>query len=293
MEGHHEEGSVYPTPRRILSLTLLFAVAAGLACGFHDGFGQRGVGVDGVHDFVFGGFEAFGEDEFGEHVGDFGAEHVGTEEFAVGFGEEEFDEAVGGVDGEGFSVGGEVPFADFVVEVLFFALFFGESDGGDLGDAVGAAGDEGVVHVAGFLAGGGEHFFDGDFGFHGGDVGEPGWSDDIAGGVDAFDGGLEIFADLEVAFEDFGLGVGGEEVFDVAGDADGDEDFVGVDYFLFVVEHVGNRDFDAFIGGFEFVGFGFGADGDAAFFEEGFEACGDFFIFDGEDAIHHFDEGDF
>ena len=41
----------------------LFAVAAGLGGGFHDGFGEGGVGVDGGDDFFLGGFEAFGEDD--------------------------------------------------------------------------------------------------------------------------------------------------------------------------------------------------------------------------------------
>src|SRR5436309_253596 len=98
-------------------------------------------------------------------------------------------------------------------------------------------------------------------------------------GGDFFLGGFETFGEEEfgVAFDDFGLAVGGEEIFPVSGDADGDEDFVGFEGFGFVGGEVGECDFRAVGGGFDFFGFGFEADVHAPLFEKGEEAGGNFF----------------
>ena len=51
-----------------------------------DGLGHRRVGVDGGDEFFGGGFEAFGQADLGDQLGDALADHVGAEQFAVGFG---------------------------------------------------------------------------------------------------------------------------------------------------------------------------------------------------------------
>jgi hypothetical protein len=152
----------------------------GKAGGFHDGFGDGGVGVHGMDEFGFGGFEVVCEDEFGEVFGDVFADQVGAEEGAVFGVEDEFDEAVGLSGGEGAAGGGEGEFADFELAALFAELSFGEADAGDLGVGVGAGGDEAVVDGVVGEAG---DAFDAIDGFVVGDVGEVGVAEAGEGGV--------------------------------------------------------------------------------------------------------------
>lgn len=235
-------------------------------------------------DFLGGEFLVEGEAHFGDEFGGVVSDDVCTEEFAVFFAVEEFGEAVGLASGDGFSDGDEGDFADGVFDAGFLEGAFGFSDGGDLGVAVGAAGE--VVDFTGCVAGDVEAF-DGLDGFEGGDVGEPWRAGDVASGVDAGDGGFVAVADLDVAaIGEGGLGAAGEDGLD----ADGDEADGGGDGAVFLGPFDGEGDGGAVVGGLGDLGVG--EDADALFDEGFFEGVADFIVLDGEDAGGHFDECD-
>ena len=230
-----------------------------------------------------GRFHFDGESEFGDHFGGVGADDVGTEDFAVGFAEDDFHEAFAFADGKGFAAGHEGEFADFVFEAFFFGGAFGESDAGHLRFAVGAAREDGDF-ARGFA---GEHAFDGLDGFEAGDVGEPGGSDDVAGGVDAaersfvFVVGLDPALRIEIHFESLGH---------ERRDADGHEGDGGFEGF---VGFAADGEFDAFVGGLGFFDFCAGEEADALFGEGFFQGDGDVGVLDREDVGEHLDHGDF
>ena len=92
-------------------------------------------------------------------------------------------QAFGFAHGDGFAVADEGEAADTDLVAGFFGFGFRHADAGDLGAAVGAAGDvAGVEGVNVVLAGDG---FDADDALVGGFVGEPGGAGDVADGVDA------------------------------------------------------------------------------------------------------------
>ena len=160
-------------------------------CGDFVGFGEGGVVEDGVDEVGDGAAVAHDGladvDEFG---GVF-AHDVYAEECGGGGVEDEFEES-GFVAGDGasgdFAVAAD---ADFVGDAFLGEFLFGFSDDGDFGDGVDAVGHEVGVGLEGFaegVAGGLSSLF------HGGG-GEGGESDDVAGGVDVWDVGLEFVVD--------------------------------------------------------------------------------------------------
>ena len=62
--------------------------------GFHHRLAQRGVGVDRLDDFVAGGLQLADGDDFSNHLGDIGSNHVPSEEFAILGVEDELHESV-------------------------------------------------------------------------------------------------------------------------------------------------------------------------------------------------------
>ena len=120
-----------------------------MAGGFHDGFGESRVGVHGAQDFVVGGFEFLGEDEFGDHFGGHDTDQVGAQEFTVLGVEDEFDEALGFIGGDSAAAGEEREATDTDFVTGFAGGSLGEAEAGDSGLGVGAAGNGRVVDWVG------------------------------------------------------------------------------------------------------------------------------------------------
>ena len=96
------------------------------------GFGDRGVGEDGVHEVGFRGLQGSGDGVALDHLGDLGADHVGAEEFAGGGVEDGLHQAVGFAHGDGLAVADEGEAADLDLVAFGLGLGFGHADGGDL-----------------------------------------------------------------------------------------------------------------------------------------------------------------
>src|SRR3990172_1738806 len=69
--------------KRILRILHMDIAAGESVRGFHDHFGQGGVGVDVACDLLGGQLEVVRQREFGEQFGHFGADHVRAEYLAV------------------------------------------------------------------------------------------------------------------------------------------------------------------------------------------------------------------
>ena len=199
------------------------------------------------------------------------------------FSEEDFDEAFAFTDGEGFTAGHEGEFADFEFEAFLLRGAFGQADAGYLRFAVGATGED--VHFAWRFTG--EHAFDRLDGLKAGHVGEPGGSDDVAGGVDAAQGGFVFVVRLDPAFGvEFDLESFGHEW----GHTDGDEGDGGFEGFADFATHC---QFDAFVGCLGFVDFGPCEEADALFGQGFFQGHGNIRVLDRQNVGQHFNHGHF
>ena len=207
------------------------ALAHGHA-GFFHGFRHGRVRVNRAGE-VFGTAAVFHvRDDLADEFAGILAENLSAEDF-VGLGVgDDLHEAVAGVVGEGAGVGGEVELADVDLESLGLRGVFAETHGGDLGLGIDDGGHEVPIDVAVFA---GDPLGDGDAVLLG-LVGEHGAVDDVADGPYAGGGGLEVCVDLDaflVGERDAG---GGEvEIIGEGAAADGDEDFVGVEFEDFAV----------------------------------------------------------
>ena len=202
------------------------------------------------------------------------------EDFDEAFGFALFDGAADAGHGAGADEGGFAGFADFV---------FGEADAaeGRVGvegvdeDAVGDAAGVVVEQVGGY-----------DFVVVVGGVGEGAASVAVAEGPDAGDVGAElvVYGD-EAVLVVLDAGAVEAEVVGVGAAADGEED-VGAD-----AVGVSSSQFDAdgyvVSARLEMDALGVQAHRDALFFEEGFDGCGDVFVFARDEAGGFFDDGDF
>ena len=129
---------------------------------------------------------------------------MGTQEFAGFFVEDGLYQALGFAHRDRLAVADEGEAADFDLVAGGEGLGFRQTHAGDLGAAVGAAGDVGDVqrmHVV--LAG---DALDADDGFVRRLVGEPGGADEVADGIDAGLSGAAEFVDYDVGAVYFDLG---------------------------------------------------------------------------------------
>src|SRR5271170_4452204 len=135
-------------------------------------------------------------------------------------------------------------------------------------------------------------FRDGDDGFHGADVRQLRTAEhDVADGVDAGVGGLHPGIGFYEAAVGLDFGAFEADVFGARLAADGDQDFFGVDFWLFAVGGDGNG--DARFRPFDLVDFCAGVEVDVALAVDAGEFLGNFFVFDRDQAGQHFDDCDF
>ena len=247
-------------------------------------FGEGGVVVAGVDEDGGGLAEQEGGEADVDEVGGLFAEHMDAEESHVVGVEEEFEEALLVADDEAAAVLSVEGAADDIGDFFLAEGFLAFAGAGALGDGVDAeredAGEVGFVFEVEGVAHGDAALL------HGGG-GEGREADDIAGGVDVGEGGLEVFVDFEESafvgfdadgFESEGGGValatgGGEDGVEGMGAAvleDGGEFFAGGE-------------------GLDFVG---EAEVDAHPSHGGLEGEGDFGIEESEQAFASIDEQD-
>ncbi len=114
---------------------------------------------------------------------------------------------------------------------------------------------------------------------------------DVADGVDAGLGGLHPAVGLDESAVGLDLRSFQTDVLGARLAADGDQDSLGFDFLRFAVhaEVYG----DPGLALFDFVDFGASVEVDAALAIDPRQLLGDFFVFDGNQARQHFDEGDF
>ena len=95
---------------------------------FHNHLAEGRVGMHIAADFADGQFGALGKGQLRQQFGDIGADHLGTEQFAVFGVGDDFDEPGVISEAEGLAVGleGEAPDLDGVT--LFLDLAFGTGD---------------------------------------------------------------------------------------------------------------------------------------------------------------------
>src|ERR1700722_1597608 len=155
--------------------------------------------------------------------------------------------------------------------------------------AIGGAGDVFRINRLAGLAG---DFRDGDDGFHGADVRQLRTAEhDVADSVDAWVGSLHPGIGFDETAVGLDFGAFEADVFGAGLAADGDQDFFGFDFLLGTGDGDGDR--DSGFRFFYFVDFGAGVEVDAALAVDASEFFGDFFVFDGNQARQHFDDGHF
>lgn len=238
-------------------------------------------------DFADGQFGALGKGQLRQQFGDIGADHLGTEQFAVFGVGDDFDEPGVISEAEGLAVGleGEAPDLDGVT--LFLGLGFGDAKRGHLGMAVDGAGHHAVIEFDGFDPGDG---FGADDALGGGDMGQKKLAGDVANGPDAGDVGGHTLVDLnETALGELDTGGFEADVGGVGFETDGDEGLVGFEDLF----GVGGADFDldAFIGTFNGEDFVASENLHAAFGVDFSQFIGHFFIFGGKNMREHFNNG--
>lgn len=253
--------------------------------GLHEGLGEGGMGVDGVVNGFGSGLKFHSEGVFGNQFGSICADDVGTEDFTVFFGDENFDKSLAVVGGDGLAGGGKGEFADLVGNAVFLEGALGFANAGDLRLAVGASGKEVDLFRFSFA----EDSLDSLNGLVGGNVGEPGGSNDVTGGEDPLDGGLVVFVDDEIVSVEFGFKIFGKGTVDVRNDADREQESLGFDGFGFTVPNEVHA--DAVIEDLDVLDLGVGVAGDALFFESAFDSLARFIVLDGENPGKHFNEG--
>jgi len=179
--------------------------------------------MDGEAD-VFGERSHFdGEYAFGDHLAGSHADDADTENtLGVGI-DEKLGHAFGAVESDGAAGGSPGKLRDFDFAIFFLRLRFGESAPGDFRIGEDDSGDSGWLE-GDFVSGNG---FDGGAAFVHRFVGEHGFADYIADGVDGRIGSLKLFVHFDETFgADFDLSLVEAGDFRVGLAADGDQDAV-------------------------------------------------------------------
>ena len=241
--------------------------------GFHNSFRHGGVRVDGLDDFVPGGFQFAGHYYFGNQFGHVGANHVRAEPFAVFLVENNFHETVFHARRGGFAGGREREFTHQNVVAFGFGFGFGVAHAGDFGRGVGAAGDVLVVERLGVVAG---DFLDADDAFGRGNVGQRGAGHNVTNGVNAGHVGLVEVVDDEPTALHINAQLFEANIFQVGGYAHGAQHHVALNYLLALGGFHGH--FAAFAAGIHFGYFGAGEYIDADFAERFLHLARDFLV---------------
>ena len=127
--------------------------------GFHHGFAESRVGMDGFAEFAGRDFQMHRRAGFRDQIGRMGSDHVDAEDLiGLGIGDD-LAETVGVVDGHGFSEGGEGELADAGLNAFLVALFLGFAQRTDFRRGENASGDQsaavGILLAAGHVGGDG------------------------------------------------------------------------------------------------------------------------------------------
>src|SRR6202000_3423534 len=112
---------------------------------------DSGVRVDAVEQLVIGCLEFAADYSLYDDLGYVVTDHVGDEAFSVFCVEDDFYETFCMADAGGFTGCGKREFANLYFVTCVAGLFFGKTDGGYLGCAVGTAGDVVVVEGLGLM----------------------------------------------------------------------------------------------------------------------------------------------
>lgn len=153
---------------------------------FLDHLRESGVSMDGGFDFIPGSLEVHGQANLCDQLRALAAHQVCADDFTVRFTVDDLHKALRFSCGQSFATGLVGELADLVFQTFFFRSALSETDAGDLGMAVGAAGED-TDFLWRVL---GEHAFDSLHRLVAGHVGEPRRADDVTCAVNAFHGGL-------------------------------------------------------------------------------------------------------
>src|SRR5690242_9764056 len=185
--------------------------------------------MDGEGDLLDGELVFTGDGELVDHLGRVCADNVGAEYLTVFGVANDFDEAFCLARGAGAAASHEREFADLVVDLLFPDLRFGHPDRRDFRMAVCRTRDVAVVHRMHVLLT--REILREDDAFAHSLVGKHWWTSDVADCVDAFDGGLHSFVDLdEAALGHLDAGFLDSDVFNVWRATGGDKDFFDLEW---------------------------------------------------------------
>ena len=245
---------------------------------------------DGVGKVDIREFALTGDDIALDQFGDFRADHVRAEQFAGLLVEHGFDHAIGFAHGDGLAVSDEGEAPDLDVVALFLGRCLGETDAGDLGMGIGAAGHVGGVERLDMglaLAG---NRLDADDAFMAGLVGEPWRAGEVADGVEPGDAGLAETVDIDVGFLDLHAEGFEAKVFDIADNADGEDG--AVEFLrLFLAVLVGDVGGDRVLARFQVFDLGAGDDVEPLLLEILLGHGGNFGVLDRQDARQDFGDG--
>src|SRR5450759_87728 len=187
---------------------------------------QGRVREDGVHQFFFRGFQVHRHHIALDQFGNLDADHVGAEQLPGLLVEDHFDQALVLAERNRLAIADEGKAANTDVVLFILGRLFGQADRGDLRRAIGAAGDQQLVHRMRLQA---LDRLDADHAFVLGLVCQHRRAGDVADGVEAGHVGLAEGIDHDAAALGFQPKLFQPEIFDIAGDADGGDHALGGD----------------------------------------------------------------
>ena len=241
-----------------------------------------------MHQFFFGGLQIHRHHVALDQFGDLRADHVRAEQLAGLLVEDHLDQALVLAERDRLAVADErkTPDADFAAALFRFR--FGQTDRGDLRVAIGAAGNEVLVHRVRMQA---LDRLDADHALMLGLVRQHRRAGDVADGVDAGHVGLAVAVDHHAA----AIGLDAEffqpEVFDIADDADRGDHPVDLDSLRLALAVIQGRDHAVALL-LEFCHLGVGENLDALFLERLLGQFGNLGVLDRQHLRQHFDHRD-
>ncbi len=222
-----------------------------------------------------------------DHLGDLVADHVGAQQRA-GLGvEHRLDESLGGPGCDGLAVHAEGEAADLDLASALLGLGLGQTDRGDLGFGICAAGDRrcqvrglqpgDVLHTMGPLV---RRL-----------VRQPGRAGDVADGVEASNTGRAVSIDHHMGAVDLHAQRLQAQPLDIADDAHSDDGDLSLQIFGFAADFQFDRDTGLGLG--ELVHLGAHAELQTASLEGLLGRGRDLGVFDRDDAVEHFNDRNF
>ena len=249
-------------------------------------FRQGGMREDGVHQVFLGGFKRLADHIALDQFGDFGPDHVGAQQLA-GLGiEHGLDQPLGLAQGDGLAIADKRELADLDGISGLFRLGLGQTDGCDLRVAIGTARDGiGFDRMDVVLAR--DQFCHHDP-FVAGLVRQPGRARDVADGIKPLDPGAAEFVRDHMGAVDFHTQLFEAQPFDIADDADGGNH--GVKVVLFDLAAHFDMGRDLALGAVKLLDHRLLHDLHALLFKGLLGKGADLGVFDGQHAVHHFDD---